>query len=189
MSAPHRKVRCPGCGSAGYPSDPICMSCGRELPHESVEAPLPEAVSQAREDRATGPSGVNGTAVLLLGAISLILSHFTIYALLLGPVAWLLGNRSLRALRLRGDHSLERGQIQVGRICGMISTAFLALLLALVVPLLGLGLLSGGKAAGAPTVRLNAPAPAVQLPDLAGQEQTLGAYRGRLLLVNFFASW
>jgi hypothetical protein len=33
------------------------------------------------------------------------------------------------------------------------------------------------------------PAPAFRLQDLAGKEQTLGQYRGKLILLNFFASW
>jgi hypothetical protein len=33
------------------------------------------------------------------------------------------------------------------------------------------------------------PAPAFTLRDLAGKEQTLAAYRGKLILLNFFASW
>jgi hypothetical protein len=33
------------------------------------------------------------------------------------------------------------------------------------------------------------PAPAFRLKDLAGKEQTLAAYRGKLILLNFFASW
>jgi hypothetical protein len=32
-------------------------------------------------------------------------------------------------------------------------------------------------------------APAFRLPSLEGKEQTLGAYRGKLVLLNFFASW
>lgn len=33
------------------------------------------------------------------------------------------------------------------------------------------------------------PAPAIALKDLAGKEHTLGAYRGKIILLNFFASW
>jgi tetratricopeptide (TPR) repeat protein len=33
------------------------------------------------------------------------------------------------------------------------------------------------------------PAPAIALKSLAGEEQTLGAYRGKIVLLNFFASW
>jgi hypothetical protein len=33
------------------------------------------------------------------------------------------------------------------------------------------------------------PAPTFTLKNLAGKEQTLGAYRGKIILLNFFASW
>ena len=33
------------------------------------------------------------------------------------------------------------------------------------------------------------PAPEFKLKDLDGKERTLGAYRGKLILLNFFASW
>jgi hypothetical protein len=33
------------------------------------------------------------------------------------------------------------------------------------------------------------PAPGFRIKDLAGKEQTLAAYRGKLILLNFFASW
>jgi hypothetical protein len=36
---------------------------------------------------------------------------------------------------------------------------------------------------------LGAPAPSFQLPDLAGHEQPLAAYHGKLILLCFFASW
>lgn len=41
---------------------------------------------------------------------------------------------------------------------------------------------------GAP-VRIGAPAPAFRLPTLAGQSKSLSQYRGKIVLVNFWASW
>ncbi len=38
-------------------------------------------------------------------------------------------------------------------------------------------------------VRAGAPAPEFSLPSLAGPEVTLSAYRGRVVLVNFWATW
>jgi hypothetical protein len=182
-----RKIRCPGCGNANYPSDPVCLSCGRELDRSAANsAPPGQRQADSRRDT-SGP--VNGTVVLVLGCLSLLVGHYWIFGYVLGPVAWVLGNKALAALNEGNGRPSQRGSIQVGRICGMISTGFLALLLLLLAPIVGLGLLLGGGGGGAPTVPKNAPAPAVVLPDLAGQEQTLGAYRGRILLVNFFASW
>ena len=171
-----RKIRCPWCGSANYPSDPVCLS----------SAPPGQRQADSRRDT-SGP--VNGTVVLVLGCLSLLVGRYWLFGYLLGPVAWVLGNKALAALNEGGGRPSERGPIQVGRICGMISTGFLALLLLLLAPIVGLGLLLGGGSGGAPAVPKNAPAPTFVLPDLAGREQTLGAYRGRILLVNFFASW
>ncbi len=36
---------------------------------------------------------------------------------------------------------------------------------------------------------VGAPAPELRLPDLAGRMHTLDAYRGRVVLVNFWATW
>jgi peroxiredoxin len=183
-----QKLRCPGCGSANYPTDAVCLSCGRECGPAPLAAPPAGATPPGAHSQRTASSS-HGTTVLLLGALSLILGHFTFYGLLIGPVAWLLGNRALAMSHRREASPSERAQIQVGRICGMISTGFLALLLAVVMPLLGLGFLAGGGGSSAPSVRKNAPAPTVHLTDLAGREQTLDAYRGRVVLVSFFASW
>ena len=45
----------------------------------------------------------------------------------------------------------------------------------------------GTTAAG--DVDRNAAPGEFRLTDLEGKEQTLGAYRGKLILLNFFASW
>jgi thiol-disulfide isomerase/thioredoxin len=37
--------------------------------------------------------------------------------------------------------------------------------------------------------RENRPTPALELPDLAGKQHRLGDYQGRVVLVNFWASW
>jgi peroxiredoxin len=125
--------------------------------------------------------------VLILGCLSLVLWRYWIYALLLGPAAWVLGNKALAALDAGDGRAAERRQIQVGRICGMISSGFAMLLMALLVSLLGLGLLLNG--ASAPTMPVNTPAPALVLPDLAGRQQTLATCRGQIVVLNFFASW
>lgn len=44
-------------------------------------------------------------------------------------------------------------------------------------------------AALAPAPRVGSPAPEIGLVDLAGQQVTLGSLRGKVVLVNFWASW
>jgi len=47
---------------------------------------------------------------------------------------------------------------------------------------------AGGQAAGFET-RASTPAPALAAQDLKGAPQTLAGYRGKLVLLNFWASW
>lgn len=74
--------------------------------------------------------------------------------------------------------------------------AQLAVLLAAAVAAGGLGLLAGSKwTAGTatrnvlPAVNVGELAPAISLPDLDDRTHALADYRGRPLLVNFWASW
>jgi peroxiredoxin len=184
MASSAQKTRCPGCGSANYPSDPFCMSCGRELDRAAaLSSPVSRPASRP-DDRRDRTQPVNATLVLVLGCLSLLLWHFWIYTLLLGPVAWVVGNKALAAWDAGDGSASERTRIQVGRVCGMISTGFLGMLLAL---LAGLGLMMSGGSA--PAVSTNTAAPDFVLPDLAGRQQSLSAYRGQVVLLNFFASW
>jgi peroxiredoxin len=181
-SVPQRR-HCPGCGSANYASDPVCLSCGKALDC-SPARPASTGPPGSEDIRGAKARPLPAPFVLLLGCLSLVLWHFWIYSLLLGPVAWALGNKALAVWEAGEGPPSERTQIQVGRVCGMISTGFLGLLLVL---LAGLGLLLSGV--GAPTVARNEPAPALTLPDLAGRQESLSAYRGQVVLLNFFASW
>jgi thiol-disulfide isomerase/thioredoxin len=53
---------------------------------------------------------------------------------------------------------------------------------------MGLALAGGGQAAGF-EARPPAPAPELKAHDLAGASRTLADYRGRVVLLNFWASW
>jgi peroxiredoxin len=54
-----------------------------------------------------------------------------------------------------------------------------------------LKVISDGPAAAAagPAPELGAAAPALRLPDLSGQEQTLASYKGKIVVLNFWATW
>ncbi|GAW66873.1 alkyl hydroperoxide reductase [Geoanaerobacter pelophilus] len=46
-----------------------------------------------------------------------------------------------------------------------------------------------GKAQDDASIRIDAPAPDFRLPTLAGEGKSLAQYRGKIVLVNFWASW
>jgi hypothetical protein len=70
-----------------------------------------------------------GTLILVLGILSLVVCGF------LGPVAWIMGGGDLKEMRAgRMDPSGE-GSTNAGRICGMISSVFLALGFCIIVPI------------------------------------------------------
>ena len=53
---------------------------------------------------------------------------------------------------------------------------------------LGLGLTTGGYAAGFES-RAATPAPALKARDMSGASKTLADYRGKVVVLNFWASW
>ncbi|PZG13616.1 DUF4190 domain-containing protein [Nonomuraea aridisoli] len=82
----------------------------------------------------------NGTTILVLGILSLVICSF------LGPFAWAMGTRALREIDSSGHYFDNRGQVQAGRVCGIISTVLLAIGLGLTIVILALALLAGAFA-------------------------------------------
>lgn len=64
------------------------------------------------------PGSSNGTLILVLGILSIVCLP------ILGPVAWILGNNALKSGYV--DPS-QLGQINAGRICGMIGSVLIVL--------------------------------------------------------------
>ncbi len=62
-----------------------------------------------------------GTPVLIVGILGLVLFQ------LLGPVAWVMGNKALREIDASPGRYTNRGSVVAGRICGIIATALLVL--------------------------------------------------------------
>ncbi|MCK2216002.1 DUF4190 domain-containing protein [Actinomadura sp. ATCC 31491] len=65
----------------------------------------------------------NGTTVLVLGILSLVVCSF------LGPFAWSMGTRALREIDQSGYPYENRGHIQAGRICGIVSSVLMGITL------------------------------------------------------------
>jgi hypothetical protein len=78
--------------------------------------PPPPGGLQPMPGPATGNS--NATLILVLGILSIVCLP------IVGPVAWILGNNALSSGTV--DPS-QISQVNAGRICGMVGTAFLAL--------------------------------------------------------------
>ena len=80
-------------------------------------------------------SPVNGTLILVLGILS-----FFCFGIILGPVAWVMGNGALQTLDQYGDPASQRGTVSAGRICGIIGTVLSILGIIGYIVLLALGL-------------------------------------------------
>lgn len=83
------------------------------------------------------PEHPQGTTVLVLGILSLVVCQ------ILGPFAWVMGNRALQEIDAAGGGAANRGQVVAGRICGIIGTVLLIIplvvLVVMLVSLIGVG--------------------------------------------------
>jgi hypothetical protein len=61
-----------------------------------------------------------GTTILVLGILSLVVCG------LLGPVAWIMGNKAMKEIDANPGAYANRGNVQAGRIIGIIATCLLA---------------------------------------------------------------
>jgi hypothetical protein len=68
-----------------------------------------------------------GTTILVLGIVSLAGALLCGFLLLLGPVAWIMGNTALAEIDQNPMAYSNRGNVQGGRICGIIATVLLVL--------------------------------------------------------------
>ena len=63
----------------------------------------------------------NGTLILVLGILSIVICG------ILGPVAWVMGNNGMTLINSGGGDQAQRGNVNAGRICGIIGTVFWAI--------------------------------------------------------------
>ncbi len=68
-----------------------------------------------------------GTTILVLGILSLVICQ------LLGPVAWIMGNNALKEIDASPSRYGNRGQVQAGRICGIIASVLMILIAVFVI--------------------------------------------------------
>jgi uncharacterized membrane protein YjgN (DUF898 family) len=69
------------------------------------------------------PDHPQASTVLVLGILSLVLCQ------VIGPFAWVMGNRVLREIDASGGQLGGRSQVTAGRICGIVGTAMIAVTL------------------------------------------------------------
>jgi len=96
----------------GRPADPYAPSGG-----------YPGYQTQPYQQGYGGPVGDHpqGVLILVLGIAGLL------FAGILSPVAWVLGNRALREINATGVHPGNESMIAAGRILGIIGTVVLVL--------------------------------------------------------------
>jgi hypothetical protein len=82
----------------------------------------------------------NGTTILVLGILSLVICS------VIGPFAWSMGNKALREIDGSGYFYENRGHVQAGRICGIISTILLIITFCFIAFVVAMGLITGGIA-------------------------------------------
>jgi hypothetical protein len=90
-----------------------------------------------------------GTLILVLGILSLVLGGLLGVGFALGPIAWIMGNNDLAAIRAGRMDREGEGLTNAGRICGIISTILLGFTLVACL-LLCMGALGGFGGRGNP---------------------------------------
>jgi hypothetical protein len=74
------------------------------------------------------PEHPQGTTILVLGVLSLAIGFASCgLGLLLGPVAWIMGNTALAEIDRNPTAYSNRGNVQAGRICGIVASCLLIL--------------------------------------------------------------
>lgn len=68
-----------------------------------------------------------GTTILVLGILSLAVCQ------ILGPFAWSMGSKAIKEIDANPEMYSNRGTVNAGRICGMVSTILLIITLGIVV--------------------------------------------------------
>jgi hypothetical protein len=68
-----------------------------------------------------------GTTILVLGILSLVICQ------LLGPVAWVMGNNAIAEIDSNPTAYSNRGTVQAGRICGIVSSVMLIIAVVILV--------------------------------------------------------
>lgn len=80
-----------------------------------------------------------GTTILLVGILSLVFTFVCGIGALFGPVAWIMGNNAIKEIDASPGRYGNRGQVQAGRICGIIASVLLVIVVISVILLIAAG--------------------------------------------------
>ena len=72
---------------------------------------------------------VNATLILVFGIMGIVFGLTCGLGGFFGIAAWVMGNSALQTLESVGDPLNQRGTVQAGRICGMVGTVLIALVI------------------------------------------------------------
>jgi hypothetical protein len=84
------------------------------------------------------PEQVSGTTILTLGIVA-----FFCAGIILGPIAWIMGNNALKAIDEGRADPMQRSTVAAGRICGIIATILAAVMIVIYGVAFTAGLIQG----------------------------------------------
>ncbi len=163
-----QKVRCPQCGAENFATDAVCLSCGISL-------------MRLHRSTAPAPSGQGlAIAALVLGILAVMFVCIPPLSALVALLAIVLGVLHLR------QQGAGTGMAVAGISVGAASLLATAGLFVLYLSLLKL---LGGLGSEQFNPYKNKPAPNFTLTDIQGRTHTLAQYRGKVVVLNFWATW
>lgn len=139
-----KKVKCPTCSTtftaeeaaAPPPEPPVEEEVEERVPARRPAAPPPDEYAEDEEEEDEGYERPRrrrrrrsysvphrGSLVLVLGILSVV----GILSIILGPIAWSMGNHDLKEIRAGRMDPEGEGTTNAGRICGIIGTIIGAL--------------------------------------------------------------
>jgi len=125
----------PGYGQPGPSDRPAYPPAYQGSYQQPAPAPYPAYGSLISNEHP------QGTVILVLGILSLVVCG------VLGPFAWVMGNKAIKEIDAAGGTASNRSQVSAGRICGIISSV----LTILVVVFYGVMLIAAIAGAGTST--------------------------------------
>ncbi len=118
-----KNVKCPTCGTTFLAGDATAPAEDEPPPPARRRAPLPDEYDDEapavprRSRRREYLQPHRGGTIMVLGILS-----FFVAGLILGPIAWVMGNADLKEIRAGRMDPEGESQTNTGRVCGMIST-------------------------------------------------------------------